>query len=118
MASLREIFSVEDPKTGMVLERIDKNFKGVRYTASLVVNDKKYFSGFAYVYSGEIWILLGCPLGDKAECKIRGKSAQVAQHVLFQSFEHEFPRFASGELQRQWMGHRRKLEALRRMVTK
>ena len=39
MASLREIFSVEDPKTGMVLERIDKDFKGVRYTAALVVND-------------------------------------------------------------------------------
>ena len=114
---MTRIHTVEDPSTGMVLERVDKVMKGVRYTGNLVVNDKSNFASFSYVYSGDVWILFGCPRAASGaeSCKIRGKSALVAQHVLYPSFEEAFNRFRKGELQAEWMEHRKKLRKIRSM---
>lgn len=111
------IVHVDDPSTGMELERIDKLFDGVSFRANLVVNAASKFDpdSFRYAKRGDVWILFGCPLvvnGKAGKCSVKGKNAQVAQHVLYESFEEQYVRFVSGELQRTWAKHQEKMEKL------
>jgi hypothetical protein len=110
MGRLKKIAAVEDPETGMVLERVDKTMEGERFTAHLVVNPKERFRSFAgYKKMGQVWILFGCPGRENGG---RCATALVAQHVLYRSFEKAYPRFMTRELQETWGRHREKLGAL------
>jgi hypothetical protein len=120
MTRLREIAEVSDPSTGMVLERVRKDMKGERFTADLVVNHKRNFNpeGYAYLKMGEVWILFGCPRAARitkgGKCRLDGKNAQVAQHVLYPEFRKAYAEFMRGDLQDTWINHRKKLRKLRR----